>query len=370
MNAYSSCAADAAPMQGMALVVHKKGPWRESIVLERDWPMPMNPAVGHVTVRVVAAGLAFPDLLTAEDKHVHPLGKLPRTMGRELAGVVVKVGLGVTQLKLGDWVFGSSVTGAWASYAMVAEQEVHKFTPSASLHPRVVAGFAMNYGTSWHALVHQAAVKAGDVVLILGAAGGIGLAAIDIAKALGATVIACGSSMAKLETCRQAGADYLVDYTDPDKMRTEVEKITQGKAAVNLSEPGGVDVVFDAVGGQWSERGLRLLRFGGRFLVLGFASGSSTPKDAIPRVPLNLVLLNERKVLGVLYGTWKKNNPAADRAAIETMLALMEKGILRPLVKAFPLEQFKVAAEDLMNRRSVGKLVFEIAPSGGRKSLL
>jgi len=345
--------------KGHALVVHKAGPWRESIQLHNDYAIPVTPGLGQVLVRVTAAGLAFPDLLTAEDRHVHPLGKLPRIMGREISGVVIRLGLGVTKLKLGDWVFGSSVSGAWASFAIVSENDCQKFTPTRQFTPIIAAGFSLNYGTSFHALVHQAGLRESETVLILGAAGGIGLAAIDIAKALGATVIACASSAEKLKVCKDAGADFCVDYTDADEMRKQVERITGGEAARAPADKGGVDVVFDAVGGEWSERALRLLRFAGRFLVLGFASGSNAPKSAIPRVPLNLVLLNERKVVGVLYGTWRKLHPRADAQAMDTMIAMMERGALKPLVRAYPVAQYKDAMEDLMARRSVGKIVFD-----------
>ena len=340
-------------------MVHKAGPYNTSIVHEASFPIPVSPGIGQVLVRVSAAGLAFPDLLTAEDRHVHPLGKLPRIMGREIAGVVIKLGLGVSKLKLGDWVFGSSVSGAWASFAVVAENEVQLFTPSPRFNPTIAAGFSLNYGTSFHAVVHQAQLGPGETILILGAAGGIGLAAIDIAKALGATVIACASSQDKLKVCKDAGADFVVDYTSPDSMRSQVEKITGGKAATSPLEKGGVDVVFDCVGGEWTEKALRLVRFGGRFLVLGFASGSNNPKSSIPSVPFNLILLNERKVLGVLYGTWRKLNPRAEQSAMETMIGWMEKGILKPLVRVYPLDEYKQAMDDLMGRRSVGKLVFD-----------
>jgi NADPH2:quinone reductase len=290
---------------------------------------------------------------------VHPLGQLPRIMGREISGVVIRVGLGVATLRLGDWVFGSSVSGAWASFALVSESDCQRFTPSPAFTPLVAAGFSLNYGTSFHALVHQAGLREGETVLVLGAAGGIGLAAIDICKALGALVIACAGSAGKLKVCKDAGADFAVDYSDPDFMRSEVERITGGEAARSPLEKGGVDVVFDAVGGDWSERALRLCRFGGRFLVLGFASGSSNPKSAIPKIPLNLVLLNERKVLGVLYGTWRKLHPRADRQAMETMIAFMERGALKPLVQPYPVDRYKDAMEDLMSRRSVGKIVFD-----------
>jgi NADPH2:quinone reductase len=347
--------------QQPALVVRKAGPWHQSIVLEKHFPLPVEPGIGQVLVRVVGAGLAFPDLLTAEDKHVRPLGKLPRVLGREMSGVVVRLGLGVKHLRLGDWVFGSppSSSGAWAAFALANEANLHRFEPTNKFTPSIAAGFELNYGTSYHALVHQANVASKDVVLILGAAGGIGMAAIDICKAIGATVIACAGSSDKLAACKLAGADFLVDYSDPDKMREEVERITKGKAATLPSGVGGVDVVFDAVGGAWSEKALRCLRFQGRYLVLGFASGSSNPKDAIPRIPLNLVLLNERRVLGVLYGTWKDNNLKEDRVAMETMVEWMNKDMLKPVVKAYAVDKYKDAMDDLMKRRSVGKLVLD-----------
>lgn len=189
-----------------AIVVHKAGPYKTSFVLESNFPIPPI-GQNEARVRVAYAGLAFPDVLTGEGKHVHPLGKTPRIMGREIVGQIVAIAFSEDspykdKYKVGDWIFGSGKYGSWCEYATVKinEFELIKFTPSKNLQPKVVAGFALNYGTSWHALVHQGELKKNDFVLILGASGGIGLAAIDIAKAFGAKVIACGKLVAKKKT--------------------------------------------------------------------------------------------------------------------------------------------------------------------------
>ena len=353
-----------------ALTCTGAGPWRTSLELrasrpsEREREREPLPRDG-VAVRVYAAGVAFPDVLTVEGKHVRPLGRTPRVMGREVAGRVEAVGADVARFRPGEWVMGDADNGAWADTAVLRESEAFAFDP-ARFDPRAAAGFVLNYGTSGHALKHQAELRRGEVLLVLGAAGGVGSAAVEIGKALGAVVIACASSPDKLDACRRLGADHVVDYRDPDAMRAAVERITGGRAATSPAERGGVDVVFDAVGGKWSEPAMRLLRFGGRFLVLGFASGSDTPKTAIPKIPLNLALLNERRICGVLYGTWKANYPEQCRELVRWLLDLVADGKLRPIVDSFPVDKWRDAIEALMGRKVVGKVVLTFAEEWGR----
>ena len=357
-----------------AVVCARKGPWRSVLELRETRPEPSAsamrspPAPTQLDLAVAAAGVAFPDVLTVEGKHVRPLGQTPLVAGREVAGRVTAVGADAARagFRVGDWVMADSVNGGWADTARVEMSTAHKFDPS-RVDPRAAAGFALNYGTSYHALVHQGELKRGETLLVLGASGGVGSAAVEIGKALGAVVVACASSPDKLDICRRLGADHVVDYRSPAKMREEVERVTGGRAATKAQERGGVDVVFDPVGGAWSEPAMRLLRFGGRFLVLGFASGSDQPKSAIPRVPLNLALLNERKICGVLFGTWRANNPDLDREAVRDLLRMMDRGDLRPHVESFPVARWRDAVDALMGRRVVGKVVlaFDVAEEVG-----
>lgn len=187
---------------------------------------------------------------------------------------------------------------------------------------------------------------------MLGASGGVGLAACDIGKALGARVIACASSDAKLKECLDAGAEFAVNYSNPDTFREQVEKI----AGKSLSG-GGIDVVYDAVGGVYSEMAIRMLKFGGRHVVIGFASGGNNPQSAIPKVPLNLALLNERKIVGVVYGTWREKYPEKNREIVEKMIKMIEEKKLKPLAKTYPIERWREAFSDIIERKTTGKVL-------------
>lgn len=193
-------------------------------------------------------------------------------------------------------------------------------------------------------------------LLVLGAAGGVGLSACDIGRALGARVIACASSDDKLKLCLENGAEFAVNYSNPDTFREQIEKIV-GKSVSG----GGVDVVYDAVGGVHSELAIRMLKFGGRHLVIGFASGGNNPQAGIPKIPLNLALLNERRILGVLYGVWARMFPEKNREIIEIMTKMIAEGKLKPYVKVYKLNDWRTAFSDMIDRRIVGKIV--IAPN-------
>jgi NADPH2:quinone reductase len=242
----------------------------ESLVVE-DIASPV-PGQGEVLVDVKAAGVNFPDSLIIQNKYqIKP--PLPFTPGGELAGVVRAVGPGVTQVKVGQSVIAFTLWGAFAEQALVPQD---KLIPMPEGMPYEIAGsFLMTYGTCYHALHDRARVQAGETVLVLGAGGGIGIAAIELAKAMGARVIAAASSDAKLQVCRSQGADETINYTTQD-LRAQIKELTGGR---------GVDVVVDPVGGKFSEAALRSIAWRGRFLVIGFADGE------IPKIPLNLVLL-------------------------------------------------------------------------------
>ena len=343
-------------MPYLVATVDKGAPWRETLKLWAKRPSRDRAVLEprEVRVKIMASGLAFPDVLTAEDKHVRPLGKTPKVMGKELAGVVTESTS--EKFKVGDWVFGETTQGAWGESCILMESETHRFDPN-KVDFKVVAGLALNYGTVYHALVHIAEIKKGEILLVLGAGGGVGLGAVEIGKARGAIVIACASSKEKLDLCRKSGADYLVNYTDKD-WALQVEKISGGKAARDLKDKGGVDVVFDPVGGAFSEPALRMLRFQGRHIVVGFASGGDHPKSSIPKIPLNLALLNERKIMGVLFGTWRAQHFKENYEMVEELVRMLERGEIKPQVQAFPLRDWYTAIEQLMGRQAAGKIVF------------
>jgi NADPH2:quinone reductase len=212
----------------------------------------------------------------------------PYVPGNEISGEVIEVGSSVTDFSLGDRVFGAPLNGAMRSECLVEASRVHRIPEGVS--PDVCAGFELNYGTAYHSLYDLAQMQPGERVLVLGASGGVGMAGIDLAVAAGCEVVACASSAEKLQACKEAGASILINY----------ETDAGGDFKQALRDAGVyplIDIVLDPVGGKWSETGVRSLRWGGRLVVVGFASGSTVPKEGIAKIPLNLALLNERKIL-------------------------------------------------------------------------
>ena len=309
----------------------------ETLVVE-DIAVPA-PRAGEVLVEVKAAGINFPDALIIQNKYQFKPA-LPFTPGGELAGVVAAVGEGVTRVRVGDAVIG--FTG-WGGFAEQVVLPAEGLIPMPEGMPFDIAGsFLMTYGTCWHALKDRAQLRAGETVLVLGAAGGIGIAAIEIAKALGAKVIAAASSADKLRACRDKGADATIDYSTED-LRERLKALT-GRH--------GVDVVCDPVGGRFSEPALRSMAWRGRFLVIGFADGE------IPRLPLNLPLLKGCSIVGVFWGDFVKREPAAAEADLRELTALYRAGKIAPLVSMrCTLEQTGAAIAALMQRKVLGKAV-------------
>merc|ERR1712039_93491 len=216
------------------------------------------------------------------------------------------------------------------------------------------AGFELNYGTTYHGIVDLAGLTSGETLLVLGGSGGVGAAAIDIGKAIGAHVIACASSKEKLEFCKTMGADHVINY--------EVEDLRQ--SLKTLGKDGSIDVVYDPVGGRWAEPAMRSLGWGGRFVVCGFAAGGETPKNAIPQMPLNLALLNERKILGVFWGAWKaRDKNRGNSQNIATMMRWVQEGRLKPIIsRVYPMEtSFQQACDDIMHRRVMAKVCVQPA---------
>jgi NADPH:quinone reductase len=297
------------------------------------------PAAGEVVVRMHAAGVNFPDVLIIQNKYQFK-PPLPFAPGSELAGVVAAVGEGVTNTKVGDAVIAFSGHGAFAELVKVPSSAVIPLPTGMPFD--VAAAFTLTYGTSWHAIKDRAQLKAGETMLVLGAAGGVGLAAVQIGKALGATVIAAASTAEKLQVCKDSGADECINYTAED-LRERLKAITGGK---------GPNVIYDPVGGDLAEPAFRSIAWRGRYLVVGFAQGE------IPKLPLNLALLKGADLQGVFWGDYTKREPRAFAKDLHDLFGLLQQGKLKPLVSGhYPLAQGAQALNEVMNRKVVGKIV-------------
>jgi NADPH2:quinone reductase len=303
-----------------------------------ELPLP-EPAKGEVRVRVAAAGVNFPDALIVQKKYqVQP--PLPFVPGTEVAGTIDAVGEGVTRLKVGDRLVAFVGLGGFAESVCVSEQQVVPLPEGIDLS--VAAGFTLTYATSQHALVERGRLGSGETLLVLGAGGGVGLAAVELGKLAGARVLAAASNAAKLDAARKAGADELIDYSTAD-LREAVKAATGGR---------GVDVVYDPVGGEATVAALKTLAWRGRLLVVGFAAGE------IPQLPANLLLLKEVAAVGVYWGEFARRDPDGNRRLLTQLFGWLAQGRLWPLVsKEYPLAATAQALRDLLDRRAVGKLV-------------
>ena len=297
-----------------------------------------RPGPGQVLIRVEACAVNFPDTLIVQGRYqVRP--PLPFSPGGEVAGVVAELGEGAAGPPPGTRVLAMTGHGGFAEMAVASADAVVEVP--ADVDAVTAAALSYAYGTTLHALRDRAGLRPGETVLVLGAAGGAGLAAVQLAKLMGARVIAAASA-GKLDTCREAGADALVDYRQ-EGWRDAVR---------DLSGSGGVDVVYDPVGGPYSEPALRSLNWGGRHLAVGFAAGE------IPRIPLNLPLLKGCGILGVSYGAFAKREPEANRALVGQLLAWVREGRLRPRISAtLGLEDAAAALDALLARGVTGKIV-------------
>jgi NADPH2:quinone reductase len=307
---------------------------------------PGSPGAGEVLIRVAACGVNYFDGLMVEGKY-QTKPERPFTPGSEVAGVVAAVGPGVERLRPGTRVVAFNGIGGYAEQA-IAQAERTSAIPDAMSFVEA-AGFLITYATSHHALKDRAALKAGETLLVLGAAGGVGLTAVELGKAMGARVIAAASSEEKLALCRRYGADDTILYARED-VRERVKALTDGR---------GVDVVYDPVGGGVTEPALRSLAVGGRHLVIGFAAGE------IPRIPLNLLLLKQASLVGVFWGTFARANPERHAENLAELFALFEAGRLKPHIGAtYALEDFAAALDDVMERRAKGKVVITMGHAG------
>jgi NADPH2:quinone reductase len=301
---------------------------------------------GQIVIDTKACAVNFPDVLIIEDKYQFRPER-PFAPGGEVAGIVSEIGEGVTDFKVGDRVLAACGNGGMAEAVAVSVHnayhlpEGHDFAEGASL--------LMTYGTSYHALVDRGHMKSGDTLLVLGASGGVGLAAIEIGKALGGRVIAGVSSEAKAQIARDAGSDDVIIYGEAPADKDASKALSEAfKAAVG---PNGANVIYDAVGGAYAEPALRSIAWEGRYLVVGFPAG-------IPKLPLNLTLLKSCDVAGVFWGAFVAREPVRNRANIAKLFDMWAEGKISPRVtERFPLAEGGKAIEKLGNRSSVGKLV-------------
>ncbi|CAN7360170.1 NADPH:quinone oxidoreductase family protein [Trinickia sp. LjRoot230] len=319
-----------------AIRCHRYGP-PATLVVET---LPdLVPGPGEVVIDVKAAGVNYPDVLVIENKYQFKPA-LPFTPGSEIAGIVRAIGEGVTRLQVGMPVAAFVRIGGFAEQVAAPVDACAPLPEDADL--AVAAAFTLAYGTSHHALADRAALRPGETVLVLGAAGGVGLAAIEIAKALGAHVIAAASSDQKLAVCRAHGADATIQY-DRENLRERIAALTDGR---------GPDVVYDPVGGAYAEPAFRSIAWRGRYLVVGFAAGD------IPRLPLNLALLKGASLVGVFWGEFAQREPQRNHAAFETLMRWLREGKLRPHISArYTLDETPQALEAMASRRVTGKVI-------------
>lgn len=297
------------------------------------------PGAGQVLVEVHAAGVNFPDSLIIQGKYQFKPDR-PFSPGAEVAGTVKGLGPGVTGLRVGDRVIAATTWGGYAQQVLAQAERVFRMPDGMDFE--TAAGFLIAYGTSHHALKDRGELKPGETVLVLGAAGGVGLAAVEIAKAMGARVIAAASSEEKLNVCREHGADETINYATQD-LRERIKSITGER---------GVDVVYDPVGGALSEPALRSMAWRGRFLVVGFAAGP------IPSIPLNLTLLKGCSIVGVFWGAFVRNEPQRNEEEMRELADWVREGKLRPRISGvYPLERCAEALQRVMDRQVIGKIV-------------
>lgn len=320
-------------------------------VLCKAWGLPdtlvveecpdLSPAPGQVVIDVKAAGVNFPDVLIIQNKYQFK-PELPFTPGSELSGIVTAVGEGVSHVKIGDKVIAFIGNGAFAQQVAVPAHAIMPMPPGMDFD--TAAAITLTYGTSHHAVVDRAGLKAGETMLVLGAAGGVGLAAIEIGKALGARVIAAASSDEKLDICKQHGADLTINYSTED-LREAIKKATDGK---------GPDVIYDPVGGVYAEPAFRSIAWRGRYLVIGFANGE------IPKLPLNLTLLKGASLVGVFWGEFAKREPKANLAAMRELIGWLAEGKIKPHISGrYALEDTAKALNDIAARKVTGKVVIQ-----------
>ena len=319
-----------------AVLCKTLGPARNLVLEEVASPVPKK---NEILLEVHAAGVNFPDTLIIEGKYQFQ-PPLPFSPGGEAAGVVAAVGERAGAFQVGDRVMALTGWGAFAEQVAVPFYNVLPIPESMDF--TTAAAFGMTYGTSMHALKQRGQLQPGETLLVLGASGGVGLAAVEIGKAMGAKVIAAASSAEKLAVAKAAGADELIDYSQAS-LKEEIKRLTGGQ---------GVDVIYDPVGGELFDQAVRGLAWNGRLLVVGFASGT------IPQMAANLVLLKGAAVLGVFWGAFAQRQPEDNAANFQQLFVWHGQGKLKPLVsQTYPLAEAGAAIDRLGQRQAVGKLV-------------
>jgi len=304
----------------------------------QELPTP-QPAKGQVLIRIQAASLNFPDLLIVQNKYqMKP--ELPFVPGSEYAGVIEAVGEGVTELKVGQAVACLSGTGGFATHTLAPAKLCMPLPPG--FPPADAAAFIMIYATSHHALLDRGQLKAGETVLVLGAAGGVGMSAIQIAKIAGARVIAAASTDDKCAFCKQLGADETINYSTQD-LRERLKELTAGQ---------GPDVIYDPVGGDFTELAFRSIAWRGRHLVVGFAAGD------IPAIKINLALVKGASIVGVFWGDFARREPKANAQMMQTLTTMYMKGQIKPVIdQTLPMKDLHKAYAIMGSRSVKGKLV-------------
>ena len=322
-----------------AIVCKEYGP-PSTLVLEE---LPdLVPGPKEVLVDIKAAGVNFPDTLIIRGLYQFKPA-LPFTPGSDIAGVVKAVGECIKHVKPGDEVLGMVMTSAFAEQVLVPADMCFPQPPG--MPPKIAASFMMAYGTSYYALKDRAKLKAGETLLVLGASGGVGLAAVELGKLMGARVIAAASTDEKLQLCQQYGADEIINYTRED-LKAKVKELTNGK---------GANVIYDPVGGEYTEPALRSIAWEGRYLVVGFAAGN------IPKIPLNLALLKGCQIVGVFWGSFAMRSPKDNMSNTIELIQWYAQRKLKPHIHAtYPLAETPKALEAMMNREVRGKVVIEM----------
>lgn len=330
----------------MKAVLSKAPGLPDTLVLE-DVPSP-SPKTGEIVVSVKAVGVNFPDFLIIQDMYQYKPPR-PFSPGGEIAGVVKSVGDGVTAFKPGDKVFGSTGAGGMAEEIVVP---ANRMNPLPDFMPfEEGASLLMTYGTSHYALKDRAKIQPGEKLLVLGAAGGVGLAAVELGRAMGAEVIAAASSQEKVDFCISKGAHKGFVYPQNPLSRDQQKQLSE---TIKEISGGGVDVVYDGVGGDYAEPAVRALNWEGRFLVIGFPAG-------IPKLPLNLTLLKSCQIVGVFWGAFVARDPKGHAANLADLFRLYQEGKIRPHVSSrYPLDRAADAIKELSERRAKGKVVIVI----------
>ena len=320
-----------------AVVCSEFGPPENLTIEERPDPVA---GPGEVVVDIHAAAITWPDTLIIENRYQFR-GEPPFVVGGEVGGKVAAVGPEVDGLAVGDDVVGGGGTGGFAEQVLLEASQVRKLPPG--LGHAEATGYGYAYGTGHYALKYRGNLKPGETLLVLGAAGGVGLAALELGKVMGARVIAAASSEEKLALCRERGADETINYSAED-LKNRAKELTGGK---------GVDIVYDAVGGEYAEAALRATNWRGRFLVIGFTAG-------IPRMPLNLTLLKGCDIVGVFWGASRMREPEIFEATRVETEALAAEGKIQPWIsRRYPLEEVPQALRDMMDRKIIGKMVMQ-----------